>query len=275
MYLLHKITIVHALNNVDANARSCRLKSIPCFKDLCTIYGHVMEGKGDTAPEGSSNSGENGAIEPCLSKDVYEDADELLHDVRADEDCGISTVHPDARQYMTRPLPYYKDLCVICDPNFDEKESLLPQDKHQNAVDFKTECPSTSQSGQSPITPNSNEEQFSGVNELAHIGQKQRRQSEKCSDSTSPKKSRNDEQGMAVALHEMAAVVSTVSAKKTDNSMSIENVIEAVQALPDMDDDLVLDACDFLEDERKAKTFLALDAKLRKKWLIRKLRTQV
>ncbi|KAL5155750.1 L10-interacting MYB domain-containing protein [Glycine soja] len=138
-----------------------------------------------------------------------------------------------------------------------------------------TKCPQTSKTGQSPITPNSNEEQFSSVNELANIGQKQKRQLEKGSNSTSPKKSRNDEQGMAVALHEMAAVVSTVSAKNNDTSISIENVIEAVQALHAMDDDLVLDACDFLEDERNAKTFLALDAKLRKKWLIRKLCTQV
>ncbi|KAH1071193.1 hypothetical protein AAZX31_03G197000 [Glycine max] len=381
---------------VDANVRSYRVKSIPYFEDLCTVYGHVMEGKGDTAPEESSNSGEYGAITPFLSKDVCEDDDELLCDVRTDEDCGISTVenatddceqrakktasssgtrtrtywqppmdryfinlmlahlhkgnqfdgvfskqawvemissfnkkfgfeysleilknrhktlrrqynliksllqlhgfdwdetrqmviaddcfwqdyikvHPDARQYMTRPLPYYKDLCAIFDPNFDEKESLL-QDKLQNAVDFQTECPQTSKTGQSPITPNSNEEQFSSVNELANICQKQKRQLEKGSNFTSPKKSRNDEQGMAVALCEMAAVVSTVSAKKIDTSISIENVIEAVQALPDMDDELVLDACDFLEDERKAKTFLALDAKLRKKWLIRKLRIQM
>ncbi|XP_027352552.1 L10-interacting MYB domain-containing protein isoform X2 [Abrus precatorius] len=385
---------------VDASVRSCRVKSIPYFKDLCAIYGHAtMAGKSDNAQEGSPNSGENGPIISCLSKDVGEDADEVLHDGKVDEDCGISTmenatddceqrasketstsfctrtrtywqppmdryfinlmlahvhkgnqsdgvfskqawiemissfnekfgfdysleilknryktmrrqynliknllqldgfawdetrlmvtaddcvwqdyikVHTDARQYMTRPLPYYKDLCVICDPNFDEKESSLPKDKHQNVVDFKTGSPWTSKTGQSPITPNSNEDHFNGVEELAHIGQKQKRQLEKCSDSTSPKKSRNDEQGMAVALHEMAAVVSTLSTKKNDdNSISIENVIEAVQALPDMDEDLVLDACDFLEDERKAKTFLALDVKLRKKWLIRKLRTQV
>lgn len=182
-------------------------------------------------------------------------------------------VHPDARQYMTRPLPYYKDLRVIYDPSFDEKEYPLPPDRHQNAIDVKIECPSTSNTVQPPITPNSNEDQFSGVIELHHIGQKQKHQLEKFSNSTSPKRLRNDEQGMAAALHEMAAVVSTVSAKKNDTSISIENVIEAVQALPDMDDDLVLDACDFLEDERKAKTFLALDAKLRKKWLIRKLRT--
>ncbi|KAG2406550.1 uncharacterized protein HKW66_Vig0058060 [Vigna angularis] len=373
-------------DQVDVNALTCGVKkSIPNFKDLCTIYGHVVEAKGDAAPEELSNSGKKEAFVPYVSKDI-----------KADEDCGISTsdkatddceqrvskettttsgtrtrtywqppmdryfinlmlaqmqkgnqfdgvfskqawmeiissfnekfgfeysleilknrhktlrrqynliksllqldgfawdetrqmviaddcvwqdyikVHPDARQYMTRPLPYYKDLRVIYDPSFDEKEYPLPPDRHQNAIDFKIECPSTSNTAQPPITTNSNEEQFSGVIELHYIGQKQKCQLEKFSNSTSPKRLRNDEQGMAAALHEMAAVVSTVSAKKNDTSISIENVIEAVQALPDMDDDLVLDACDFLEDERKAKTFLALDAKLRKKWLIRKLRT--
>ncbi|RVW64843.1 hypothetical protein CK203_052002 [Vitis vinifera] len=83
---------------------------------------------------------------------------------------------------------------------------------------------------------------------------------------------------MASALREMVTAVSSISEKNKDDensgSISIESVIEAVQALPDMDEELVLDACDFLEDEKKAKTFLALDVKLRKKWLIRKLRPQ-
>ncbi|CAL0308494.1 unnamed protein product [Lupinus luteus] len=377
---------------VHPNARSYRIKSIPYFKSLCTIYGDVIGEKGDNAPEGSSsiNSVENMAIIPYLAKDVGEDVVDNLHGIEVDEEYGFTTVenatdesgqktpketttpfgtrtrtlwqpsmdsyfiklmvahvhkgnrvdgvfsrqawmemisafnekfgfdysleiiknryktlrrqynlitnllhmegfvwdearqmvtaddsvwqdiikvHTDARQFMTRPLPYYKDLCVICDPFFDEKDFL----DHQNVAGVKNESP---KSGQSPFESNSNEDQYSGVRELAHNGQKQKRQLETYSDSATPKKPRDDEQGMVAALQEMATAVSSLTKQRNDdNSISIENVIHAVQALPDMDDDLVLDACDFLEDEIKAKTFLALDAKLRKKWLIRKLRT--
>lgn len=61
----------------------------------------------------------------------------------------------------------------------------------------------------------------------------------------------------------------------TSDSISIGAVIKAVQALPDMDEDLVLDACDFLQKENNAEIFTALDVKFRRKWLIRKLRPQV
>ncbi|KAJ6924932.1 hypothetical protein NC652_018018 [Populus alba x Populus x berolinensis] len=72
---------------------------------------------------------------------------------------------------------------------------------------------------------------------------------------------------------EMRCVVSAFANKKeSKNHMSIESAIETLQTIPDIDDELLLDACDLLEDERKAKTFLALDATLRKKWLLRKLR---
>lgn len=182
-------------------------------------------------------------------------------------------VHTDARQFMTRPVPYFKDLCAICDPTYVEKEFSLPQVlDQQNSVEVKSL--GTRENGHSPAVSNYNEHQVRDVRELTDTGHKYKRQSEMCSDSTRPKRSRDGEQGMASVLQEMATAVSSLSTKKSDdNSVAIETVIEAVQALPDMDDDLVLDACDFLEDEKKAKTFLALDVKLRKKWLIRKLRS--
>lgn len=59
---------------------------------------------------------------------------------------------------------------------------------------------------------------------------------------------------------------------ETGNSyFAIETAIDALQAIPDIDEEVLLDGCDLFEDERKAETFLALDATLRKKWLLRKL----
>ncbi|KAE9612406.1 putative Myb/SANT-like domain-containing protein [Lupinus albus] len=79
------------------------------------------------------------------------------------------------------------------------------------------------------------------------------------------KKARKYSEGMAVA------VTSLTKKTKKEDGFCIGNVITVLQAIPDMDDDLILDACDFLEDERRARMFLALDANLRKKWLLRKL----
>lgn len=74
------------------------------------------------------------------------------------------------------------------------------------------------------------------------------------------------------AFTDMANVVSKLVNGKTEkNYVAIERAVDALQAIPDIDDDLLLDGCDILEDEKKAKTFLALDASLRKKWLLRKL----
>ncbi|PON48901.1 Myb/SANT-like domain containing protein [Trema orientale] len=169
--------------------------------------------------------------------------------------------HTDARQFMTRPVPYYKDLCVICDPSSDERECSSGQDLEQQ----------DDEDARSPVTSVSNE-----VYVVSDVTSQKKRQLENCSFLAPPKKSRDKEEGMASALREMATAVSSLSdnKKNEESSIPIENVIEAVQALPDMDEDLVLDACDFLEDEKKAKTFMALDVKLRKKWLLRKLRPQ-
>lgn len=165
----------------------------------------------------------------------------------------------DARQYMTRPVPYYKDLCVICrDLNADERESLS---------DHNAE----------PGVASESEDQVVEILPMeGSASQKNKRRLENPLNSTNPKKTRQtDDKDMAITLHETVSAVSCLLGSKEDEMDSlIENVVRAVQDLPDMDEDLVLDACDFLEDEKKAKTFLALDVKLRKKWLMRKLRPQ-
>ncbi|KAL8263999.1 hypothetical protein R6Q59_022129 [Mikania micrantha] len=88
----------------------------------------------------------------------------------------------------------------------------------------------------------------------------------------SEKLQKNRSEDIKEAFTDMVNVVSKLVNGKTDGNYSaIEKAIDALQAIPDIDDDLLLDGCDILEDEKKSKTFLALDASLRKKWLLRKL----
>lgn len=106
--------------------------------------------------------------------------------------------------------------------------------------------------------------------------QQKRLQPEMCKQTfQQSKRAKRIHDSMADALREMAAVVTSLTRKtKKESSILMEDVVDVLQAMPDMDDDLLLDACDFLEDEKKGRMFLALDASLRKKWLLRKLRQQ-
>ncbi|XP_024981143.1 L10-interacting MYB domain-containing protein isoform X1 [Cynara cardunculus var. scolymus] len=176
----------------------------------------------------------------------------------------------DARQYMTRPVPYYKDLCIVCKEvnTSDGRESL--SDNHSNQKD------------EAGILKQTHSATVSDEQESPHLDLKRKLENRWSSEHL--KKARMDEESMASALREMATAVSCLADKMKnedddddddDNSSKLIAVVKAIQGLPDMDEDLILDACDFLEDDdKKAKTFLALDVKLRRKWLIRKLRPQ-
>ncbi|XP_048332027.1 uncharacterized protein LOC107419928 isoform X2 [Ziziphus jujuba] len=108
-----------------------------------------------------------------------------------------------------------------------------------------------------------------------HITHQQKRgPTEVLSDLRHSRKAHKTDNNMQKALSEMAGMVTEfINKKENKNFKPIEGAIDALQAIPDIDDELLLDACDLLEDERKAKTFLALDVTLRKKWLLRKLRS--
>lgn len=179
--------------------------------------------------------------------------------------------HAGARQYMTRPVPHYEDLCSIFrELNNDDKDGTL---SHQNLETHGgSPAASISSYGQFPIEKGSSESCL----KTSSAKESSKRLLDPSPTTGSSKKVRSENEGVVLAIREMATAVSSLAdTRKEDdisNTIPVEIVVAAIQALPEMDEDLVLDACDFLEDEKKAKTFMALNAKLRKKWLLRKLR---
>ncbi|KAI3861340.1 hypothetical protein MKW92_022514 [Papaver armeniacum] len=167
--------------------------------------------------------------------------DKTLHMVKADAHVWDDYVkaHPDARQYRVRSVPYYKDLCMIYgDTYISGRNNNLGGDPVHNVQEDSSYL---------------NGDILNQHNKL-----------------------KNTDQSMIDAIQEMRSAVTLLVEKteETSDSVSTETWMAALRALPDIDEELFFDACDFLEvDAKRAKTFVLLDGSLQKKWLLRKLRS--
>lgn len=168
------------------------------------------------------------------------------------------------RRYRNKSLSFYKDMSIICGNETPTFQYGYPFVK---AGEFSVPIIQTTGKVEEILEDDEREEK------------KCRYDTEDTKEACEGPSEMNEETeieiGMEDAMQEMVAAVTALT-KKEKNTLLIEDVIYILQAMPDMDgdDDLLLDACDFLEDDNKAKVFLALDPGLRKKWLLRKLRPQ-
>ncbi|KAF8398002.1 hypothetical protein HHK36_016928 [Tetracentron sinense] len=205
--------------------------------------------------------------------------DETQQMVTADDHVWDDYVkaHPNVRVYRNKIIPYYNGLCVICggvicgdatgDKRCSRKKKMGGVSGGLQSMVMPVPC-------RVPMDDAHEESSHSGGDK--NISNQQNKHLSKMPSTSqhSNKRARRTDNDMEDALREMAVAVTSLTNKKeeNDNPTSTENVIDVLQAITGIDEDLLLDACDFLEDEKRAKMFLALDARLRKKWLVRKLR---
>ncbi|GLT76089.1 hypothetical protein SLA2020_477700 [Shorea laevis] len=172
--------------------------------------------------------------------------------------------NPEAASYRNKLLGHYSNLCKIFqDKMLDERpgDGILGTETDHTTPELLIDEPT---------------EDLQCLVVDVQMSDQCRKRPAGTSDSGQPSKSLKTEQEMQKMLSKVADAVNTLVTKRDNkNSQTMETAVDALQALPDIDDELLLDACDLLEDERKAKTFLALDVSLRKKWLLRKLRPQL
>lgn len=191
--------------------------------------------------------------------------DESQQMITADNDVWEAYIKgsPDAISYRDKFLCSHSVLCKI----FGNKVSDGRFSHHCLGKETEITAPEIEMDGASR-----DKRILTGNTQMS--GDESKRPTETPSESQRPRKVRKTGGNrMEEALSEIAGVVKRlVNKKENKNCKLIESAIDALQAIPDIDDELMLDACDLLEDEKKAKTFLALDITLRRKWLLRKLR---
>lgn len=154
--------------------------------------------------------------------------------------------HPDATIYKGKTLEGYGDLCKLYEhlshEGFNCENLMIELDNCGHEIDMVDDFSSST-----------HKQHCKRTNPISNPGIDARK-------------------AQKTGVEMMRKPLSEAEGEGEDKFTRVQNAVDALQALPDMDDELLLDACDLLEDEKRAKTFLALDVSLRRKWLVRKLR---
>ncbi|KAE8711519.1 Detected protein of unknown function [Hibiscus syriacus] len=212
--------------------------------------------------------------------------DEMRQMIIADENIWAIYLkeHPDSRSYRNRTLPSYNDLFLIygnaniigwhleaenCAGEEVDESSSNPTRVHGiGSVDIRSEIDNDAlDMGFNDI--------FDDLQSLAAEfeipDQRKKRRTDTSSTPASRKASRTD-QGRLHPVDESPVNANTSFSDEDRYDSSIESIVDALQAIPGMDDVLFLDASKLLDDEKKARMFVAMDVDQRRKWLLRKLR---
>lgn len=185
-------------------------------------------------------------ISSILSKNGFV-WDEFQQMIRAEDDVWEAYIkeNPDAVMYKDKIFESYSDLRMIFGNRIQDGRILYLDPEmeleHNNTLKM-------------------------GMGGILEYLQSPRRNIETCD---SRKKRRRSVGPLTAAF---SREVKKISNGHGNNYRSMETIVGALEAVPDMDDELFLDACNLLEDEKKAKAFVKMDVEQRKKWLLSKLR---
>ncbi|KAF5739487.1 hypothetical protein HS088_TW12G00693 [Tripterygium wilfordii] len=201
--------------------------------------------------------------------------------------------HPDAIKYRDRNMAVYNDLCAIYDDTTPFKRSSCPdleseidnnaldvgindifQDLQDLVAEFEIpDCRKKRKSATSSTSACSTKSQRCNKrvlrrtrNSNPHVGKL-----------LVPKEEGKD--FTSIVTPELGAnphmVKLLVAKEEGKDYIPIETIVDALQVLPGMNDELFLEACKLLENEKKIKMFVAMDVNQRTKWLLKKLQRQL
>ncbi|KAM7273238.1 hypothetical protein ACFE04_027902 [Oxalis oulophora] len=163
--------------------------------------------------------------------------------------------YPDAQLYWNKPQPNYNDLFLIYgNANSEEQHDYLESGGDED------EYPASSNSCMDDMddgVDNIYEDLVSPAREFEMPDQKRKRKS-RSPTSSNPKRVVRSVKYEREEAHEQKTLSRGVKEEECNNR-SIEMIVEALQAIPGMENEIFLEACSLLEDEKKVKKFLSMD----------------
>lgn len=187
--------------------------------------------------------------------------------------------YPDARQLRARSIENYDDLRIIVGNEAPDGHWF------EAGATLRLEGNSPFNDEEHVETP----EQMFANEEMSHEdsqdtsdgmqGSSQQTRARPSSSSHSKRllKRRRSSDVMLKMMSAMAADIGRIADALTENNKTVclDELFEMVQTIPGFDDDLIIEACEYLSfDERRAMMFMKLNERLRKKWLLKRLRGQ-
>ncbi|XP_027341993.1 uncharacterized protein LOC113854889 isoform X2 [Abrus precatorius] len=183
--------------------------------------------------------------------------------------------HPDARHLRDRHIENYHELGMIV----GNGQGSGNWSENFERFDVNTApTPNYEEHAETPAQLLANEEMSHGnaSDEVQGLSE-QTRAKPSSSHSKQPSKRRRTSDVMLEMMNVMAADISRIAdaLSESNKKVCLEEVVEKVQNMPDFDDDLIIEGCEYLcFDEKRALMFLKLNERLRKKWLLKRLRDQ-
>ncbi|KAJ1384112.1 Myb/SANT-like domain [Sesbania bispinosa] len=180
--------------------------------------------------------------------------------------------HPDARHLKDRRIENYNELGIIV----GNEQTSGNWSENFERVDVNL-APNFEEHAETPaLVMLANEEMsHDNASDEAQGSSEQTRARPSSSHSKQPSKRRRTGDVMLQMMSIMAADIGRIADALTESNKTacLEEVVGKVQNIPDFDDDLIIEACEYLcFDEKRALMFLKLDERLRKKWLLKRLR---
>ncbi|KAJ4970275.1 hypothetical protein NE237_003374 [Protea cynaroides] len=172
--------------------------------------------------------------------------------------------HPDARVIRGKLIENYDKLCIIFGNDHttgSHSRNGADNEEHAEAAD---QCMSVD-----------NDVNTGDVGEGMEESSQQTGSQPASSRSKRPLEKKRANDMMLETMSAMAANIGRIADVLGQNSrtVNLDELFDMVQKIPGFDDDLIIEACEYLSvDEKKAMMFLKLNERLRRIWLLKRLR---